>query len=157
MTNSKDFLQDGGVHRYPVRVYFQDTDAGATVYHGAYLQFAERARIESLRDLGMSLAEDGLIFAVRRCHLEYHSPGFLDDLLTIETRVIGYTRTSLSMRQSVMRGETLLVDVTILMVCMRLGQGWKPRRIPTPIALILNRFRELGLVSKEASVDLKTD
>jgi acyl-CoA thioester hydrolase len=68
-------LQDHAEHVFPVRVYYEDTDAGGVVYHSNYLRFAERARTELLRDFGIdhtSLMKDrGLMFAVRRCEAEF--------------------------------------------------------------------------------------
>jgi len=79
-------------HRYEVRVYFEDTDAGGIVYHATYLRFAERARSECLRDLGFPHAElvarHGMFFVVRRAKLDYLRPARLDDLLVVTTEVL---------------------------------------------------------------------
>ncbi len=76
-------------HRQAIRVYFEDTDAAGIVYYANYLKFAERARTDMLRDLGVSHAEmmkrDGLVLVVRRCEIDYLKPAKLDDLLTVET------------------------------------------------------------------------
>lgn len=80
-----------GVHRFPVRVYYEDTDAGGIVYHAAYLRFAERARTEMMRLLGAEhtvlRAESGVVWAVRSANVEFLRPARLDDLLTVETTV----------------------------------------------------------------------
>ncbi len=72
-----------GPHRYPVRVYYEDTDAGGVVYHAKYLHFMERARSEALRDLGVPhtdlIANHGLGFVVRRAEIDYAAPARLDD------------------------------------------------------------------------------
>ncbi|MGH7094988.1 MAG: YbgC/FadM family acyl-CoA thioesterase, partial [Stellaceae bacterium] len=74
-------------HRFPVRVYYEDTDAGGVVYHANYLRFAERARTELLRSIGFSHsrshAESGIRFVVRRCMVEYRAAARLDDALTV--------------------------------------------------------------------------
>ena len=77
------------LHRYTLRVYYEDTDAGGVVYHANYLRFAERARTEALRDLGLPHADAGerigLMFVVRRVEVDYLRPARLDDSLTVVT------------------------------------------------------------------------
>ena len=77
-------------HRQAIRVYFEDTDAAGIVYYANYLKFAERARTDMLRELGVSHAEmmkrDGLVLVVRRCEIDYLRPAKLDDLLTVEPK-----------------------------------------------------------------------
>ncbi len=76
-------------HRYTLRVYYEDTDAGGVVYHATYLRFAERARTEALRDLGIPHAElveqYGLMFMVRRIKVDYLRPARLDESLVVVT------------------------------------------------------------------------
>lgn len=102
-----------GAHRYEVRVYYEDTDAGGVVYHANYLRFAERARTEALRALGVPHAEmesqHGLIFMVRRGKLDYLAPARLDDLILVATEVVAIRGASVSLRQTVWRDGKLLV------------------------------------------------
>ena len=74
-----------GVHHHPLRVYYEDTDAGGVVYYANYLKFAERARTEMLRDLGIDHSElmdnEGVAFAVRHCTMDFLAPARLDDVL----------------------------------------------------------------------------
>ncbi len=81
-----------GRHRYALRVYYEDTDAGGIVYHANYLRFAERARTEALRDLGVPHAEMvrdwRLMFVVRRAKLDYFRPARLDDSLEVVTEPV---------------------------------------------------------------------
>ena len=74
----------GQTHIFNLRVYYEDTDAGGIVYYANYLKFAERARTEVLRDLGVAQREllevEGIGFAVRRCAVDYFAPAKLDDL-----------------------------------------------------------------------------
>src|SRR5205823_3489983 len=81
-----------GRHRYRVRVYFEDTDAGGIVYHANYLRFAERARTEAMRDLGIPhaelVAEHNLMFIVHRIKMDYLRPARLDDSIVVETEVV---------------------------------------------------------------------
>src|SRR6201986_1521280 len=78
-----------GRHRYTLRVYYEDTDAGGVVYHACYLRFAERARTEALRDAGIPhaelLANHGVMFMVRRIEVYYLRSARLDDSLTVVT------------------------------------------------------------------------
>ena len=82
---------DGGVHVYPVRVYYDDTDAAGIVYYANYLRMAERARTEMLRMIGADhtrlAREDGVSIAVSRCEVDYLEPARLDDDLHIRTRI----------------------------------------------------------------------
>jgi acyl-CoA thioester hydrolase len=81
--------RDGATHRFQVRVYYEDTDAGGIVYHANYLNFAERARTEMLRLFGVGQdamrRDDGVGFTVRRCEIDYRAPARLDDVLEVRT------------------------------------------------------------------------
>src|ERR1700743_2725756 len=92
-------------HRYPVRVYYEDTDAGGVVYHATYLRYAERARTEALRDLGIPHAElverYTLMFMVRRIEVDYLRPARLDDSLTVVTEPLAVGGASMTLRQDV--------------------------------------------------------
>src|SRR3954466_11100292 len=93
-------------HRYVVRVYYEDTDAGAVVYHASYLRFAERARTEALRDLGIPHAEMvdhyHLMFMVRRIEVDYLRPARPDDSLVIQTEAVEIGGASVQLRQTVL-------------------------------------------------------
>jgi acyl-CoA thioester hydrolase len=98
---------EAGVHRIRIRVYYEDTDAAGIVYHSVYLEFAERARTEMLRCLGLDhatlRARLGVVFTVRRCSIDYRAPARLDDLLEIATRVVRLGGASLELEQQVLR------------------------------------------------------
>ncbi len=83
---------DAGNHFYPLRVQYEDTDAGGIVYHAQYLAFAERARSAWLRCLGIDqpamLADDGLGFVVRRIEVDFHLPAGLGDVLDVESGLL---------------------------------------------------------------------
>ena len=100
---------EAGVHRIRIRVYYEDTDAAGIVYHAAYLEFAERARTEMLRCLGLDhaslRARFGLVFTVRRCAIDYRAPARLDDLLEVETRLVRLGGASLDLEQRVLCEE----------------------------------------------------
>ena len=122
-------------HRYPVRVYYEDTDAGGIVYHANYLRFAERGRTEALRDLGVPHAEmsalHGLFFMVRRIKVDYLAPARLDDSLVIETSTLAVGGATVDLRQDVVRNgdEVLLARLELQLVCGRITDQ-RPARIP---------------------------
>ncbi|MBV9757326.1 MAG: YbgC/FadM family acyl-CoA thioesterase [Alphaproteobacteria bacterium] len=124
-----------GRHYYTLRVYFEDTDAGGIVYHGRYLGFAERARTETLRDLGVPHAElvrdCGLIFVVRRAKLDYLRPARLDDVLEVATEGVALAGASVTLRQTFRRlGEAPpLAVIELLLATVRLGDH-RPARLP---------------------------
>src|SRR5208337_4141532 len=124
-----------GGHRYAVRVYFEDTDAGGVVYHANYLRFAERARTEALRDLGVAHAEmtslHGLMFMVRRIKLDYLAPARLDDSLIVVTRFLALRAASVELRQSFFRNgeDRPLVVLEVLLACVRVADQ-RPGRVP---------------------------
>ena len=128
--------------RHPVRIYWEDTDAGGIVFYGNYLKFMERARSEWLSALGLSQerlrgAGQGM-FVVGETQLRYLKPARLDDLLTVTVRLVELGRATIAFRQEVWRGDTLLTQG-------RVRIGWvspfedhfKPARIPAQILAIL--------------------
>lgn len=127
------------VHVHPVRVYYEDTDAGGIVYYANYLRFAERARTEMLRDLGVEnsavMERDGIAFAVRSCSIDYLRPARLDDSLDVHTRVLAIGGASLGLEQVVQRGEETLVRMEIRLVCMHVAgdEAGRPSRIPPDV------------------------
>jgi acyl-CoA thioester hydrolase len=120
-------------HRHQVRVYFDDTDAGGIVYHANYLRFAERARTEALRELGVPhaqmSAQHGLFFMVRRIKVDYLAPALLDDSLLVETTTLAIGAASVDLRQEVLRDQRLLARLELQLVCGRLSDQ-RPARIP---------------------------
>jgi acyl-CoA thioester hydrolase len=124
-----------GTHHYDVTVYYEDSDAGGIVYHASYLRFAERARTELLRALGVPHAklveQYGLMFVVRRIKLDYWRPARVDDRLIVVTRPVELGAASLLISQTVMRAEERLVGGEIGLACVRLA-GSKPARLPGP-------------------------
>lgn len=119
-------------HVMPVRVYYEDTDAGGIVYHANYLRFAERGRTEMLRVLGIEqdalMKRDGIVFAVYKADNHYAKPAKLDDALDIETSLIALGAASMKIRQCVRRAGEDLVHVNVEVVCID-GKG-KLVRIP---------------------------
>ena len=135
------------VHRFPIRVYYEDTDAAGIVYYANYLKFAERARTEMMRESGsdhQALARDfDAVFAVSRCEIEYLKPALLDDLLTVETRVLDVGAAVIRLDQQVRRGEDLLARLRLRIACVS-RQG-RPVRLPDAMRAALTSVR----ISKE--------
>ncbi|WP_395020504.1 tol-pal system-associated acyl-CoA thioesterase [Dongia sp.] len=128
-------------HVHPIRVYFEDTDAGGMVYYANYLKFAERARTEMLRAGGINhaemVAQDGLMLVVRRCTAEYHRSARLDDELAVETRVSALAGASILLDQVVRRGSEVLVEITVTIACVtKEGRATRlPERLRAAIAI----------------------
>lgn len=122
---------------FPVRIYWEDTDAGGVVYYANYLKFFERARTEWLRALGVeqqALRDDtGAIFVVADAQVKYLAPAKLDDLLTVTVKVVEMGRASMLLEQQAWRGGTLLVDGRFRIGCVD-GLTLRPRRIPDSVS-----------------------
>jgi acyl-CoA thioester hydrolase len=119
--------------RLPVRVYYQDTDAGGVVFHAIYLNYFERARTEWLRDLGFDIGvlaqRDGVIFIVREFRVAYARPAQLDDLLEVTVGVEHIGRAQFTLAQQVLRGGEALVHAAVNLACVRSG-SFRPVRVP---------------------------
>ena len=117
----------------PVRVYWEDTDAGGIVYHATYLAFMERARSEWLRAAGIdqrSLKDtERLQFAVVDMQIEWRRPARYDDLLSVTADLAGRGQASFSFAQTVRRGDELLVEARVRCAALD-ADTLKPRRLP---------------------------
>ncbi|MEF8833531.1 MAG: tol-pal system-associated acyl-CoA thioesterase [Halofilum sp. (in: g-proteobacteria)] len=124
---------NGAYFRLPVRVYYEDTDAGGVVYYANYLKYLERARTEWLRAAGWgqtALAGDrGLLFAVRSIELDYHAPARLDDALEIEARIAALGRARIDFAQRVLRDGEPLCTGGVRVACLDAGT-FRPRALP---------------------------
>ncbi|MES9825962.1 MAG: tol-pal system-associated acyl-CoA thioesterase [Candidatus Thiodiazotropha endolucinida] len=125
---------------WPIRVYYEDTDAGGVVYYANYLKFMERARTEWLRSLGFEqdllLQQDGIIFAVRQVELGYHAPARFNDNLEVIARLSQKGRASLTFFQEVVRpsDSQLLCRGTIKIACVNMETM---RATPIPKKLLM--------------------
>ncbi|HQS99117.1 MAG: tol-pal system-associated acyl-CoA thioesterase [Hydrogenophilales bacterium 16-64-46] len=121
---------------WPVRVYWEDTDAGGVVYYANYLKFLERARSEWLRSLGFEqdvLRErEGVVFVVRRVEIDYLSPARFNDALEISVEPGATGRVSLEVVQTIGRGPTRLAQAQVKLACVE-AVSFKPARIPASI------------------------
>lgn len=126
----------GTEFRWPIRVYYESTDAGGVVYHAEYLKFFERARTEWLRSLGVEQAalraEDGVLFVVHAMQLKYVLPAKFDDLLEVRSRLLELGRVRLVFEQTLLRGETILNQATVDVVCVA-DVTFKPTSLPAHI------------------------
>ncbi len=134
------------VFSWPVRVYYEDTDAGGVVYHANYLKFMERARSEWIRDLGFCLeqvsAELGVVFVVRSANLEYLRPARLSEMLRVEVSMAAVGRASLTMDQVVRtEGGQACVTGTIGLVCVD-AITFRPAALPQQIRDAFNQYGE---------------
>ena len=122
-------------HSFPIRAYFEDTDAGGIVYHATYLRWAERARTEALRDIGLPhslmMERHDSLLVVRRIEVEYWRPARLDDLVTVHTRTLKLRAAMISLEQRVMLGEDLLASLHVDLACLD-KTSMRPTRIPEP-------------------------
>lgn len=122
-------------HRWPVRVYYEDTDMGGIVYHANYLRFCERARSEMVREAGVDQAAmraGGLVFAVARMDCRFLRPARYDDLLEVRTRVARVTAARLDLAQQVARGDAVVFEAEVTVACI--DAGGRPRRLPRAVS-----------------------
>lgn len=137
---------EGAVHRFTLRVYYEDTDAGGLVYHANYLKFVERARTEMLRMLGLDHGtlrrRYGLVFVVRRCTLDFLAPAGLDDVLEVETRLVRRGGASIDLVQTVARDGRPVVRAEVRLAL--LGCEGRAARLPGPLAEALAPLRPDG-------------
>jgi acyl-CoA thioester hydrolase len=130
-------IRDGAGPRnvLPVRVYFEDTDAGGVVYHASFVRFAERGRTDFLRLLGtdarqlidVSDKREPAAFVVRRMQIDFFRPGRMDDLLEVETRVKELGGASVTLIQTIKRGDQRLVEAEVTVVLVSVSG--KPLRL----------------------------
>ena len=141
---------DGPCHHYPLRVHYEDTDAGGIVYHAQYLAFAERARSAWLRCLGIDqpamLAAEKCGFVVRRIEIDFLLPSGLGTVLEVESRLLGVGGASLKLQQNIMNRENghILAQLVIELGLVELRETNRVKicRLPTAI-----KTRFSGLVT----------
>ena len=129
------------VFRWPVRVYWEDTDAGGVVYHASYLRFLERARTEWLRALGVdqfALKHDrGLAFLVRDMQIDFLRPALLDDELAITVCVMQRRAASILFTQTVVRADgTCLIRANVRIACVDMLH-MRPAQVPADLMALM--------------------
>jgi acyl-CoA thioester hydrolase len=124
------------VYSFPVRVYFENTDAGGVVYHAEYLKFLERARTEWLRHLGFDhqalRREHRSLFVVTAAAIDFSRPARLDDTLAVSVRLESLGKVRCVFAQEIRRDDEVLVKATITVACVA-GDNFKPAEIPAPL------------------------
>lgn len=121
-------------HRWPIRVYYEDTDLAGLVYYANYLKFIERARSEMVREAGVdqvAMKAQGVVFAVRKLAADYLLPARYDDTLIVETTLTALKGARFSMAQQVLREDARLFTAMVEVVC--LNEAGRPLRLPDDI------------------------
>ena len=145
-----DGLFDAGNHLYPLRVQYEDTDAGGIVYHAQYMAFAERARSAWLRCPGIDqpamLADDGLGFVVRRIVIDFHLPAGFGDVLDVESSLLRLGGASLKLQQKIINRENrhILARLVVDIGLVALADGTRPKICRLPAA-VKAKFSDLAL------------
>jgi len=126
-------IEDSLVFHWPIRIYYEDTDAGGVVYHTNYIKFMERARTEWLRNLGFEQDElrdnDGVIFAVRSVQVDYFLPAKFNDELRVSSKVFKKGKASISLEQEVFRLSDVLCK-GIIKVATLDDKSFRPKAMP---------------------------
>lgn len=121
-------------HRFPIRVYYEDTDLAGIVYYANYLKFIERARSEWVRELGIDQVQmkaKGTVFAVRRVEADYLAPAKYDDTLLVETKMEPGSGVRLVVKQDVKRDDQVLFTAIVTIICM--DDAGRVTRLPAAI------------------------
>ena len=125
---------------FPVRVYYEDTDAGGVVYHANYLRFFERARTEWLRALGFGqqamIHDHHRLFVVRRADTRFQAPARLDDSLLIRSRLTRLGRASLEFLQECHRDGQAMASAVVEVGCLD-SSSFRPAALPPAVAAML--------------------
>ncbi|MGI4814662.1 MAG: tol-pal system-associated acyl-CoA thioesterase [Janthinobacterium lividum] len=144
---------------WPLRVYYEDTDAGGIVFYANYLKFFERARTEMLRaggiERGRLSADTGTVFVVRSTALDYLAAARLDDALEVDTEIARLGGASVDFAQSIWRGEVLIAQGSIRVACVD-RSTLRPIKIPAPVIAALSPrstvcSNDLAVASRGAS------
>lgn len=125
---------------WPIRVYWEDTDAGGVVYHARYLHFFERTRTEWLRSAGISQTdlrlEQDVLLVVKNAYLDILKPGRVDDALSANAKIIEVGRASFQVSQELWRGSDCLSKAVVKIACLR-SSTFKPCGLPKAVILAL--------------------
>lgn len=128
---------------WPIRVYYQDTDAGGVVFYANYLGFMERARTEWLRALGFEQPEmaaaDRVLFVVRAVHIEYLRPSRFNDNLQVTVEVVNVGGSRIRFLQQVLRGSEEIARAKVEVVCVS-TDTFRPARMPDGLRITIDRI-----------------
>ena len=124
---------------FNIKVYYEDTDAGGVVYYANYLKFLERARSEAIHSLGFSnkglLENHGILLIVKSCNIQYKQPAQLEDLLEISSEATSFTKTSILMKQLILKSRDVISEAEIHLVAV--DKKGKPTKIPDELKIKL--------------------
>ncbi len=138
-------VESASAFSFPVRVYWEDTDAGGVVYHAQYLAFMERARSEWMRGRGLGQellrARDDLLFVVRAITIDFRAPARLDDQLAVSVVLLECRGASLVMGQRIHRGDALLVEAQVRVAALA-ASSFRPRPMPPGLVSDLKSLLE---------------
>jgi len=135
---------------WPVRVYFEDTDAGGIVYHARYLHFLERARTEWLRKLGFNqseLKQQGVVFVVRDMQIKWMLPALLDEALQVNVKIQKVKKASFLMEQQIQMNGQQKLKASVTIACLN-SRTMKPLAIPENIIAAINIEDSKGVKSE---------
>ena len=117
---------------HKIKIYYEDTDSGGVVYYANYLKFLERARSEAIHSLGFSnkglLENHGILLIVKSCNIQYKKPAQLEDLLEIISQAISFTKTSILMKQLILKNKDIISEAEVHLVAV--DNKGKPTKIP---------------------------
>ena len=117
---------------FNIKVYYEDTDAGGVVYYANYLKFLERARSEAIHSLGFSniglLENHRILLIVKSCNIQYKQPAKLEDLLEISSEATSFTKTSILMKQLILKNNDIISEAEVHLVAV--DNKGKPTKIP---------------------------
>ncbi|NOQ16998.1 MAG: tol-pal system-associated acyl-CoA thioesterase [Methyloprofundus sp.] len=138
---SKEMIYMANSFQWPVRVYYEDTDAGGVVFYANYLKFYERARTEMLRDMGFEqdelMLQEGVIFVVRSVQVDYLKPAKFNDLISVSANLSLVKSASLTFEQIITRADDTLSKATIRIACLD-AKSLRPKHIPDKLKRALN-------------------
>jgi acyl-CoA thioester hydrolase len=127
--------------QWPVRVYYEDTDAGGVVFYANYLKFYERARTEMLRDMDFEqdqlITQESVIFVVRSVQVDYLKPAKFNDLVVVTAELSLVKSASLTFEQIIKRGDDVLSTATIRIACLD-AKFMRPKQIPDTLKRALS-------------------
>ena len=129
--------------RFPIRVYYEDTDAGGVVYYANYLKYMERVRTEWLAALGYELSTlervEGIVFVVYRVEVDYRIPAKLGEKIDATLALVELNRASMVVEQDILRGGDVLTRARVALACVDRA-NWRLKRIPAPLHERLERL-----------------
>ncbi len=122
---------------WPIRVYYEDTDAGGVVFYANYLKYLERGRTEWLRHLGFGqdrlMRDGGIVFAVRRVEIDYLAPARLDDALLVQVEIATLSKVAITFRQRLLRTPDQVLSTAMVKVACLNKDTFRPVAIPAAI------------------------